>query len=461
MNAEGATWRSSSQENFGPLRISTRLCSQRPPTVRRSICATRKRPSRVSASGALPFLLHVARPERRAAAWPRHHTVDGDEERRADRSLRDSRRRSCRSDPSSLPPDLVIGTTSDQQRQVREKLDLFNRSLWEAVALVVLVSFVGFWEWRSALLMALSIPITLAMTFGLMELVGLDIQQMSIASLIIALGLLVDDPVVAGDAIKRELAQGKPRSIAAWLGPDKLSKAILRHHHQHRGVLAVPPAQGRRRRYIYSLPVTIACSLIASRVMSMTFLPLLAYYILKPETGSAEMLRESRFGAWARACRRRRDRSSVEGAGRLFARARRRRVFRRPTFVSSSFPETTSILRMSMFVCRKTRPWLRLCASPGSRPGHPRRPGSSTDRIHRRAEGDFCSRIGHVVHRCRRTAVLVLGAPSRRRPTTRSSCCNSLEAKTRIRSWCACKRSPRASLARESTSARLKRDRRH
>ena len=127
----------------------------------------------------------------------------------------------------SLPPDLVIGRTSDQQRQVREKLDLFNQSLWEAVGLVVLVSLVGFWEWRSALLMALSIPITLAMTFGLMQLVGLDIQQMSIASLIIALGLLVDDPVVAGDAIRRELAQGTPRSIAAWLGPDKLSKAIL------------------------------------------------------------------------------------------------------------------------------------------------------------------------------------------------------------------------------------------
>src|SRR5262245_47516829 len=127
----------------------------------------------------------------------------------------------------SMPADLVVGTTWDQQRTVGEKLDLFNRSLWEAVVLVVFVSFVGFWEWRSAVLMAVSIPITLAMTFGLMQILGLDIQQMSIASLIIALGLLVDDPVVAGDAITRELAHGHPRSIAAWLGPDKLLKAIL------------------------------------------------------------------------------------------------------------------------------------------------------------------------------------------------------------------------------------------
>src|SRR5262245_23379014 len=197
----------------------------------------------------------------------------------------------------SLPPDLVIGTTSDQQRQVREKLGLFNRSLWEAVALVVLVSLVGFWEWRSALLMALSIPITLAMTFGLMQLLGLDIQQMSIASLIIALGLLVDDPVVAGDAIKRELSLGKPRPIAAWLGPEKLSRAIL--YATITNTAAYLPfllLNGDVGRYIYSLPVTIACSLVASRVVSMTFLPLLAFYILKPSpAAAADRARDSRF----------------------------------------------------------------------------------------------------------------------------------------------------------------------
>src|SRR5262245_34653858 len=198
----------------------------------------------------------------------------------------------------SLPADLDIGTTSDQQRQVREELDLFNQSLWEAVILVVLVSFIGFWEWRSALLIALSIPITLAMTFGLMQLLGLDIQQMSIASLIIALGLLVDDPVIAGDAIKRELARGHPRSTAAWLGPDKLSKAIL--YATITNIAAYLPfllLPGDVGRFIYSLPVTIACSLVASRLVSMTFLPLLAYYILKPgRDPMADRPRETRFG---------------------------------------------------------------------------------------------------------------------------------------------------------------------
>ena len=60
-------------------------------------------------------------------------------------------------------------------------------ALYEAIALVVIVSLVGFWEWRSAVLMAISIPITLALTFGFAHVLGIDLQQVSIATLIIAL----------------------------------------------------------------------------------------------------------------------------------------------------------------------------------------------------------------------------------------------------------------------------------
>ena len=87
-----------------------------------------------------------------------------------------------------LPDDLVIARTSDQPLQVKENIDLFMGALYEAIFLVVVVSLIGFWEWRSAVLMAISIPITLAMTFGMMYLLGIDIQQVSVATLIIALG---------------------------------------------------------------------------------------------------------------------------------------------------------------------------------------------------------------------------------------------------------------------------------
>jgi multidrug efflux pump subunit AcrB len=198
-----------------------------------------------------------------------------------------------------LPPDLIVARTSDQPLQVEEKIDLFMSSLYEAIALVILVSLIGFWEWRSALLMALSIPLTLLMTFGMMSVLGLDIQQISIASLIIALGLLVDDPVVAGDAIKRELADGKPRGIAASLGPTKLATAIL--YATVTNIVAYLPflmLTGSTGQFIYSLPVVMTCSLVASRIVSWTFIPLLGYYLLRGRgEPSIEQRKATGFGA--------------------------------------------------------------------------------------------------------------------------------------------------------------------
>lgn len=185
-----------------------------------------------------------------------------------------------------LPADLILARPSDQPLQVRENVGLFMRSLYEAIGLVILVALVGFWEWRSALVMATAIPLTLAMTFGMMHLLRIDLQQVSIASLIIALGLLVDDPVVAGDAIKRELDRGHPRIFAAWLGPTRLATAIM--FATITNIVAYLPllmVSGQTGAFIYSLPVVLACALVASRLVSMTFIPLLGYYLLRPARG--------------------------------------------------------------------------------------------------------------------------------------------------------------------------------
>lgn len=201
-----------------------------------------------------------------------------------------------------LPEDLVIVRTSDQPLQVKENISLFMDALWEAILLVVLVSWVGFWEWRSALLMAISMPVTLAMTFGAMYLLGIDIQQVSVATLIIALGLLVDDPVLAGDSIKRTLAEGHPSIIAAWLGPTKLATAIM--YATVTNIVAYLPfllITGSTGEFLYSLPIVMTCSLLASRLVSMTFVPFLAYYFLRPEKKaerSIEQMRSEGFYGW-------------------------------------------------------------------------------------------------------------------------------------------------------------------
>jgi len=184
---------------------------------------------------------------------------------------------------SSVPEDLILARTSDQARQVSLKVDLFLTSLYEAIAIIILVALVGFREWRSALLLALSIPLTLAMTFVFMAALDIDIQQMSLAALILALGLLVDDPVVAGDAIKHELDRGRPRLLAAWMGPTHLARAIL--FATITNIVAYLPfllIRGDVGIFIYSLPVVLAASLVASRLVSLTFIPLLGYTLLRP-----------------------------------------------------------------------------------------------------------------------------------------------------------------------------------
>ncbi len=180
-----------------------------------------------------------------------------------------------------MPPDLRLDRTSNEPEEVREKIVSFGRNLLEAIVIVVLVSLV-FMEWRSALLVAVSIPVTVAFTLGLSQLMGIDLQQVSIAALIIALGLLVDAPVVAADAINRELAHGKPRHIAAWLGPQMLARAVF--YATLTNVVAFLPlllVKGKTGDFIYSLPIVVSFSLLASMLVAWTFAPLMGFYMLK------------------------------------------------------------------------------------------------------------------------------------------------------------------------------------
>jgi multidrug efflux pump subunit AcrB len=182
-----------------------------------------------------------------------------------------------------LPEDLIMARTSDQPRQVTENVNLFMNSLYEAIILVVIVALIGFWDWRSALLMGLAIPITLCITFGMSHLLKIDLQQVSIATLIIALGLLVDVPVVSGDAIKNSLGAGLPALIAAWLGPTRMIKAIvfatITNIVAYLPFLTLPGGTGE---FLYSLPIVLTCSLIASLIVAMTFIPFLGYFLMKP-----------------------------------------------------------------------------------------------------------------------------------------------------------------------------------
>ncbi len=184
-----------------------------------------------------------------------------------------------------LPEDLEIVTLSDQPAAVRDRIAQFTRCFVEAVLVVVLVALL-LMDGRSALVVAAAIPLTIAMTLGGMHVFGVPLHQISIAALIIALGMLVDDPVVASDGINRELAHGQPRGVAAWLGPYKLRRPIL--FGTIINVVAFLPLillPGDKGAFIWALPVVVTLALVSSRLVSMTFVPLLGYYLLRGQKG--------------------------------------------------------------------------------------------------------------------------------------------------------------------------------
>src|SRR5260370_5052226 len=104
-----------------------------------------------------------------------------------------------------------------------------------------------------------------------------------VAAFIIAVGLLVDVPVVAGDGIKRGLANGLPRAIAAWLGPTKLATAIF--FATLTNIIAYLPflmLTGNTGEFLRSLPIVMTAALLCALVVAMTFIPFLGYYIQRP-----------------------------------------------------------------------------------------------------------------------------------------------------------------------------------
>ncbi|MCX6850796.1 MAG: efflux RND transporter permease subunit [Verrucomicrobia bacterium] len=185
----------------------------------------------------------------------------------------------------TLPDGIQVITVSDQPAATAHRISEFLRCFIEAVIVVVLVALL-LMDWRTAFVVAVAIPLTISMTLGGMAALHVPLQQISIAALIISLGMLVDDPVVASDGINRELADGQPRGIAAWLGPFKLRRAIF--FGTIINIVAFLPLAllpGDMGAFIISLPIVITLALVSSRIVSMTFIPLLGYYLLRGQKG--------------------------------------------------------------------------------------------------------------------------------------------------------------------------------
>ncbi|MBV9906235.1 MAG: efflux RND transporter permease subunit, partial [Hyphomicrobiales bacterium] len=115
---------------------------------------------------------------------------------------------------SELPRGVTIARIADQPAVVDKAVFEFTRSFIEALAIVLAVSFLSL-GWRAGFVVATSVPLVLAIVFVVMALMGLDLHRITLGALIIALGLLVDDAIIATEMIVVKLEQGWDRERAA------------------------------------------------------------------------------------------------------------------------------------------------------------------------------------------------------------------------------------------------------
>jgi multidrug efflux pump subunit AcrB len=182
-----------------------------------------------------------------------------------------------------LPQGIDVHVVADQPAVVRESISLFMSSLAEAVAIVLTVSFLSL-GLRTGAVVALSIPLVLAITFALMEAFGIDLQRISLGALIIALGLLVDDAIIAVEMMVVKMEQGWDRFRAATFAYTSTAFPMLT------GTLitaaAFTPvgfAKSTAGEYTFSIFAVVTIALLVSWVVAVVFTPYLGYKILNPE----------------------------------------------------------------------------------------------------------------------------------------------------------------------------------
>jgi multidrug efflux pump subunit AcrB len=194
---------------------------------------------------------------------------------------------------NSHPSGIRLYTVFDQTGSVNERISNFLSNLISGIFLVGLLIFfsLGF---RASLLVMLAIPLSLVIGIGFVDLAGFGFQQITIAALIISLGLLVDNSIVVVENIERFISNGHDNKSAAILGTTQLSwpvtTATLTTILAFIPIIAMPDKAGK---FIQSLPVTVVFTLTASLLIALTLTPYLGKLFLK-KTGAKQS--NKRFG---------------------------------------------------------------------------------------------------------------------------------------------------------------------
>jgi multidrug efflux pump len=186
-----------------------------------------------------------------------------------------------------LPLGAELGRISDQAQVVSKSIHEFLEALGEAIAIVLVVSLLAL-GWRAGLVVALTIPLVLAATFFVMSLMGIDLHRISLGALIISLGLLVDDAMIAVEMMDRKLQEGYDKLAAATFAYSSTAFPMLTGTLiTVAGFIPVGFAQSQAGEYVSALFWVTGVALTISWFAAVYFTPWLGYRLLRPHASKA------------------------------------------------------------------------------------------------------------------------------------------------------------------------------
>ncbi|MGF6175112.1 efflux RND transporter permease subunit [Ensifer sp. 4252] len=182
-----------------------------------------------------------------------------------------------------LPVGVSVEQVSDQPKVVHEAVGGFTKALFEAVAIVLAISFISL-GFRAGLVVAIAIPLVLAITFMVMLYSGISLQRISLGALIIALGLLVDDAMIAVEMMVARLEMGDSlRKAATYVYTSTAFPMLTGTLVTVAGFIPVAFNKSSAGEFTFTLFVVISVSLVVSWIVAVLFTPLIGVTIL-PKT---------------------------------------------------------------------------------------------------------------------------------------------------------------------------------
>ncbi len=215
-----------------------------------------------------------------------------------------------------FPQDMSYTVSLDTTKAVTAGIREIVKTLFEALALVVIVVYIFLQGWRATLIPLLAVPVSLIGTFAVFPLLGFSINTLSLFGLVLAIGLVVDDAIVVVEAVEHHIEEGLTPREAAFKAMEQVSSPVIAIALILAAVF-IPTAfiPGITGRLYQQFAVTIAISVIFSAFNALTLSPALCALLLKPKKESRGPL--ALFFAWFNRIFARTTNGYVRGSGLL------------------------------------------------------------------------------------------------------------------------------------------------